>query len=167
MGLLEGLFDPSMLDDATRADDASSIDFAGGQGRPVGLQVDLRTGRVTASTTSADPAVYRAYLEHHQLLPKAIERWSEEQLRELFEVAALTGREKDWQRALIFAAHHQSEFAARLLSEQQERVPEQLRSYWELAYGEAAGWLGYDYYGDRASPVAVPAGSAPPTGEAN
>lgn len=168
LGLLEGLLDPSMLDPATRDASLSGVDLEGAaSGTPVGLQVDLRTGRITTSTTSADPAVYRAYLEDHKLLPKAIERWSEQQLRELFEVAALTGREKDWQRALIFAAHHQSEFAARLLSEQQERAPGPLRSYWELAYSEAVGWLGYDYHGDRESPVAVPAGSPAPTGEAN
>jgi hypothetical protein len=120
------------------------------------VRLDLRTGEVTTSAGDASLATHIRYLEAHALLPEDIESWSADRLRHPVEVARITGKQADWERALMLLAHHRSELACDILHDIEPHVPEEVASYWELAFGESLGWLGYDYIPDEEGrPMAV------------
>jgi len=116
----------------------------------VDIRIDLRgLAPATCIAVDAPRQTHRRYLEQHRLLPEGIEAWSIEQLRDLVEVARVSGRESDWERALMLLAHHRSEAACDLLRDVAPRVPESLRDFHQIAVGEAVGWLGYHYVRDE------------------
>ncbi len=113
------------------------------------LRLDLLTGEVVCSATHADAKTRARYLADHYELPESGgASISDETLLALIGTAEKSGRPEDWRRALIHLAHQRSELARDLLVRLEERVPRKLRDYWELAYAEAEGWLGNEYYRD-------------------
>jgi len=107
-------------------------------------------GIFSCTAVDVPMATHRRYLElHYTLLPEGVERWSPDQLRAKVEIARVTGKQEDWERALMLLAHHRSELACDLLRELEPRLPEALHGFQQLALGEALGWLGYDYISDE------------------
>jgi len=132
----------------------------------VGYQVNLKNMRVTCNMTRASLPMQECYLACHTMVPKDIAQWSEAQLLEPLEQARAQGALSDWQRALILLAHHESELASSILGELLAEVPAELEDFWELAYAESVGWLGFDYLlDDDGRPQVVPAGMAIPEGQ--
>lgn len=136
--------------------------------RPMMLGINLRNGAVTCNGAKASMMMQMRYMRLHQLIPEDIQSWNEAQLRQLLEVARVSGKEPDWERALVLLAHHESELACDLLQQVKIHAPPQLSELWELAYGESLGWLGYDYIPDeQGRPRAAPTGTPWPVGEPN
>lgn len=134
------------------ADDQSSVD----------IRVDTTTGEVTMVALppgSHDTHVY--YIQQHALLPRKVEAWSVPKLQRKVEKLLRSGAQADWEQALMILAHHQSERAVEVLVELKSELPKELELFWEMAYGEALGWLGYDYYADQSQPQIVAAGTSP------
>ena len=94
-----------------------------------------RDGRTAVGPTT-DQAVTARYIAAHAYVPKGIEAWSAEQIRE---VATRVDRDKlgSWERALITIAHHQSRLGCDLIKALWAEAPEELHGFCEQAYAEA------------------------------
>jgi hypothetical protein len=125
------------------------------------LRLDLKTGAVICSATTASPETRARYLADHHTLPEAGgASVPEESLLAMIAAAGASGTPDDWRRALIHLAHQRGELGRDLLAELEARVPRKLRDYWELAYAEAEGWLGNEYFRDDDGEVHIlPAGT--------
>jgi len=99
---------------------------------------------LSSVTPVSDPKVMKRYLAAHDYVPKGIEGWSGEQMREI--AAKIVPDERvSWERALIMLAHHRSQLACDLIRELWDRAPEQLHSFCEQAYAEGLMWIGKSY----------------------
>lgn len=88
--------------------------------------------------------VAQRYVSLHQILPEDLSAWPERVLDEIVE--DLDGGDVDcWERALILLAHHRSQKATSLLRELAPQIPQELKGFFELAFAESLGWLGYSY----------------------
>ncbi|MFZ5788724.1 MAG: FAD-dependent oxidoreductase [Acidobacteriota bacterium] len=121
----------------------------------------LKTGKVICSSTAASPETRAGYLADHYTLPEqGGASVSAETLLAMIDAAEASGQADDWRRALIHLAHQRGELGRDLLARLEARVPRKLHDYWELAYAEAEGWLGNEYFrDDEGIAHIVPAGT--------
>lgn len=106
---------------------------------------EQRTWRVLVFLDEA-----RRYLDAHKIIPDDLQSWSRGALVEILE--DLDPDDHDaFERTLVLLAHHQSRFATRVLSELLFQIPEDLRSFAEMAYAESLSWSGHQYTKDRSS----------------
>jgi hypothetical protein len=115
----------------------------------VDMRCDLVTGQMVCSATRVPHRTRLDYLADHDLLPElGAEGLGEDALRVLVAAAEESGSTDHWREALILLAHHRSELAKDVLAGLEDRVPPDVRDYWELAYAEAVGWLGCEFIRD-------------------
>jgi hypothetical protein len=116
----------------------------------VDMRYDLLTGQIVCSATRVAYGTRMAYLDDHDLLADTnAAALSEEALHALVAAAEESGSTEDWRQALLLLAHHRSEHAKLVLDALEDRVPSATHDYWELAYAEAVGWLGFEFIRDE------------------
>lgn len=115
--------------------------------QPTHMITITKDGRTAVGPTT-DQAVTARYIAAHSFVPRGIEAWSDEQIRE---VAASVDRDKlgSWERALITIAHHQSRLGCDLIKALWAEAPEELHGFCEQAYAEALMWIGESFPGDE------------------
>jgi hypothetical protein len=119
--------------------------------QPTHMITVTKDGR-TAVGPKADHAVTARYIAAHSCVPRGIEAWSDEQIRE---VAASLDRDKlgSWERVLVLLAHHQSRLSCDLIKALWAEAPEELHGFCEQAYAEALMWIGESYQDESAGEV--------------
>jgi hypothetical protein len=110
------------------------------------ISIHPTTGAI--SSVATQPETSLRYLLAHDWIPGGKEKnvvvMSEEQVRELA-ASVVDDQPETWERALILLAHHKSQLATDLIQQLQERAPEELQGFCELAHAESLSWLGYNY----------------------
>lgn len=126
------------------------------------MTVIWETGAMLAVPCTVDEA--RRYGDAHALLPRDLPGWGEEALDALVEELGAESSAAEWERALILLGHHKSPHAHDLLSALGLRVPSDLHAFWEFAWAESCGWLGFDYIREAEQEVPLVRPAAPMLG---